>query len=98
MAFCYILRCADGSFYIGHTFDLGTRLNQHQCGRGSPYTACRRPIAMIYAEEHASIDDARRRERQLKRWSRVKKEALIAGELGARRPPERPCRGPRRAR
>jgi predicted GIY-YIG superfamily endonuclease len=47
MAFLYILRCSDGSFYVGHTTDLAGRLDQHPRGEGSNDTACRRPVAMI---------------------------------------------------
>ena len=81
MPFVYILRCADGSYYVGKTDDLRTRLDEHQSGVGADYTAVRRPVEMVYAEEHSSIRDAKDRERQLKRWSRAKKEALIAQDL-----------------
>ena len=81
MPFVYILRCADGSYYVGKTDDLRTRLDEHQSGVGAHYTAVRRPVEMVYAEEHSSIRDAKDRERQLKRWSRAKKEALIAQDL-----------------
>jgi putative endonuclease len=86
MAFFYILRCADGSFYIGHTTDLVARLDQHQRGEGSTYTSRRRPVAMIYAEEHPSVLHAIQRERQVKGWKRRKKEALIARRLAPRSP------------
>ena len=78
MPFVYILRCADGSFYVGTTHDLYRRLTQHQSGVGAGYTATRRPVEMVYAEEHSTIRSAKDRELQLKRWSRLKKEALIA--------------------
>jgi putative endonuclease len=81
MPFVYILRCADESYYVGKTGDLLTRLNEHQSGVGADYTAVRRPVKMVYAEEYSSIRAARKRELQLKRWSRVKKEALIAQDL-----------------
>jgi predicted GIY-YIG superfamily endonuclease len=74
----YILRCADASLYVGHTGDLKTRERTHNDGRGGTYTARRRPVRLIYSEEFATLEEARGRERQLKRWSRVKKEALIA--------------------
>lgn len=86
MPFVYILRCADKSYYVGTTDNLLARLNQHQNGVGADYTAPRRPVEMVYAEEHASTRDARNREVQLKRWSRAKKEALVAQDLtGLRR-------------
>ena len=78
MPFVYILRCADGSYYVGKTNDLSTRLTQHQSGVGAHYTAVRRPVEMMYAEEHSTIRSAKNRELQIKRWSRAKKETLIS--------------------
>jgi predicted GIY-YIG superfamily endonuclease len=78
MLFVCILRCADGSYYVGKTDNLCARLTEHQCGAGADYTASRRPVEMVYAEEHSTVQSAKNREVQLKRWSRAKKEALIA--------------------
>jgi predicted GIY-YIG superfamily endonuclease len=78
MAFVYILRCADGSYYVGRTDNLLTRLTEHQSGVGADFTSARRPVEMVYAEEHSTSRSANDRERQLKRWSRAKKEALIS--------------------
>ena len=78
MPFVYILRCVDRSYYVGKTNDLRTRLTEHQSGVGANYTAARRPVEMVYAEEHSTIRSAKDREMQLKRWSRAKKEALIS--------------------
>jgi predicted GIY-YIG superfamily endonuclease len=78
MPFVYILRCADGSYYVGKTDDLLTRLAEHQSGAGADYTSARRPVEMVYAEEHSTSSSAQERELQLKRWSRAKKEALIS--------------------
>ena len=78
MPFVYILRCADGSYYVGKTNDLYTRLAEHQSGVGADYATARRPVEMVYAEEHSTIRSAKNRELQLKRWSRAKKEALIS--------------------
>jgi putative endonuclease len=83
MAFTYIVRCADGTLYVGYTEDLATREQTHNEGRGAAYTAARRPVRMVYAEQHPSTEKAIARERQLKRWSREKKEALIC-EDGAK--------------
>jgi putative endonuclease len=83
MWFVYILRCADGSFYVGETNDVDKRLADHNRGRGGKRTAARRPVRMVYAEELADRETALARERQLKRWSRAKKKALIAGDLVA---------------
>jgi putative endonuclease len=79
--FVYILRCADNPLYIGETDDLDARLAKHQDGTASIFTACRRPVVLAYAETHANRAAALRRERQVKRWTRATKEALIAGDL-----------------
>ncbi len=76
----YILRCADKSLYIGYTTSLSARLRGHNEGRGAAYTFKRRPVALIYTERLSSRLAALRRERQLKRWTRKKKEALIRGD------------------
>ena len=75
--YVYLLRCADGSLYIGETADLAARERDHNEGRGGRYTAQRLPVRIIYAEQHRSKQEALERERQLKRWSRQKKELLI---------------------
>ena len=75
--YVYILRCADGSYYVGHTDDLERRLAAHQNGEISGYASSRRPVELVFAEEFASRDEAFLRERQIKGWSRRKKEALI---------------------
>lgn len=77
--YVYILRCSDGSYYVGHTDDLQQRLQYHNEGRGPAYTAARRPVAIVYSEAQPSAEDAVRREKQLKGWTRAKKEALVAG-------------------
>ncbi len=80
MAYVYILRCSDGTLYIGHTEDLASREQTHNDGFGSRYTAQRRPVTVVYSEELGSSAAAITRERQLKRWTVGKKEALIAGD------------------
>jgi tRNA/rRNA methyltransferase len=80
MSYCvYILRCSDGSYYVGHTEDVEKRLVEHQRGMLSAYTRKRRPVKLVFAEEFTERNDAFERERQLKGWSRAKKEALIKG-------------------
>jgi len=76
----YILRCADGSYYVGLTEDLEGRENAHNNGRGSTYTFLRRPVRLVYSESYDSLEKAVGRERQLKRWSRTQKKALIVGD------------------
>jgi len=63
VVFVYILRCADGSLYVGHTTDLAARARVHNEGRGARFTAERRPVALVYAEEWPSPATALRRER-----------------------------------
>jgi putative endonuclease len=78
-AFVYMLKCADNSYYIGSATgnDLSIRIAQHQSGAFQGYTWSRRPVELIWSEHFAVITDAITVERQLKGWSRVKKEALI---------------------
>jgi predicted GIY-YIG superfamily endonuclease len=79
--FVYILRCADNVLYIGETSNLDSRLLKHHAGSACSFTAHRRPVALVYQETHASHGAALKRERQLKGWTRAKKEALIAGNV-----------------
>jgi tRNA/rRNA methyltransferase len=78
--YVYILRCADGSYYVGHTDDLERRLAAHQSGEIAGYAYSRRPVQLVFREEFPSRENAFLRERQLKGWSRRKKEALIRGD------------------
>ena len=77
----YILRCSDGSFYVGHTEELDQRLAAHNAGQGAVWTAKRRPVELLYQEPFDDLESAVRREVQLKKWSRAKKEALISDDL-----------------
>jgi len=76
----YLLRCADGSYYAGHTDNLDLRMAQHKTGALGGYTAKRRPVELVWSERFATRDEAFAAERRLKGWSRAKKEALIAGD------------------
>ena len=78
--FTYILRCSDGSYYVGHTDDLAQRVAWRNLGHGSTWTAKRRPVTLVYGEPHENESEAIRREIQIKKWSRAKKEALITGD------------------
>jgi predicted GIY-YIG superfamily endonuclease len=80
-AFVYILRCADGRLHVGHTRDVAARERRHNDGKGSAFTAARRPVRVAYTEAHSSDMQAIERERQLKRWSLAKKESLVSGDL-----------------
>ena len=80
--YVYILKCADGSYYTGSTDDLVKRLWQHQEGiTPSSYTFSRRPVELAWSEEVATYHEALTHERQIKGWSRAKKEALIRGDF-----------------
>ena len=84
MAHVYMLRCSDGSYYVGSTrASLEDRVNEHQSGAFGGYTATRRPVTLVFSEELQWITDAIAAERQLKGWSRAKKEALIRGDFAA---------------
>ncbi len=74
---CYLLRCADGTLYAGVTTDIERRLEQHNAGTGARYTAARRPVRLVWQEEHPDRSSAQRREAAIKRWSRRRKEVLV---------------------
>ena len=80
MWYLYILKCADGSLYIGTTTDIVRRLKEHAIGKGGFYTRGRLPVSLLHQEAHPDRSTAERREAQLKRWSRAKKLALVAGD------------------
>jgi putative endonuclease len=83
-AYVYILRCADGSYYVGTTrTHPEIRLAQHNAGHFGGYTAKRRPVQLAFLQECQRITDAIAAERQLKGWTRAKKEALIRGDFAA---------------
>jgi len=96
MAFwTYMVRCADGRFYVGQTDNLELRMGQHQQGGFCDYTAKRRPVSLVLSQAMSSREEALAAERQLKGWSRAKKEALIRGDWErvswlAKPPGERP--------
>ncbi|WP_421699859.1 GIY-YIG nuclease family protein [Ancylobacter sp.] len=80
-AFVYMLHCADGSNYIGSTSGpLEKRLAEHQDGSYRGYTFRRRPVALVWSEAFERITDAISAERQIKGWSRIKKDALVRGD------------------
>ena len=82
MAYLYILRCGDGSFYVGSTRDLERRLWEHQNRLGGAYTAKRQPVELAFSESFDRIDDAYEREKQVQGWGRAKRIALIEGRFG----------------
>jgi putative endonuclease len=78
-AWLYILKCADGSYYTGSTNNLPRGLVQHKAGEGCAYTRRRLSVELVFSQEFPSEHQAFLRERQVKGWSRAKKEALIQG-------------------
>lgn len=77
MNYTYILKCSDGTLYTGWTNDLQKRLEAHNSGRGAKYTKSRRPVKLVYVEEHESKNDAMSREQIIKRLTRAEKLELI---------------------
>ena len=74
----YLLRCADGSYYAGHTENLERRLGEHRLGICCDWTRRRRPVELVWCETTPSRYEALTFERRIKEWTRAKKEALIA--------------------
>jgi predicted GIY-YIG superfamily endonuclease len=79
----YMLRCADGRYYVGHTENLEHRIAQHQSGIVGGYTQNRRPVELVWSEYFETRYEALSAERQIKGWTRAKKEALIKGDWNA---------------
>jgi putative endonuclease len=78
MFWVYLLKCADQSYYTGHTDNLENRLAQHRCKLiPTCYTATRLPVHLVFSQEFSTREEALASERQIKGWSRKKKEALI---------------------
>ena len=91
--FVYMLRCADGSYYVGSArSDLERRVAEHQAGVYQGYTSTRRPVHLVWSQYFDQIRDAIAAEQEIKGWGRAKKEALIRGDwiqiklLARRRP------------
>jgi len=75
--FCYIVECADGSFYTGWTTDPARRVKQHNRGIGAKYTRQRRPVRLVYVEPLENRSEAMRREHTIKKYSHARKKNLI---------------------
>ena len=75
-----MLRCSDGSYYTGHTDNLEERVAQHNSGQVEGYTATRLPVRLIFSQEFPTRQEALACERQIKGWTRKKKEALARRE------------------
>jgi putative endonuclease len=92
--YVYMLRCADGSFYVGSATgdDLSKRIDQHNTGAYPGYTFTRRPVVLIWSEHFDRITDGIAPEGQIKGWSRAKKEALMRSDWAAISKLPAPCR------
>ncbi len=79
----YLLRCADNSLYAGITVSLERRLTEHnECNKkGAKYTRVRRPVSLVYSEPQLNRQDASKREYQLKKFTKAKKEQLVSTYL-----------------
>lgn len=80
--YCYLLECADGTFYTGWTTDPPRREKQHNSGRGAKYTRTRRPVKLIHVEELPDRVAAMKRERAIKTMTRERKRKLIDSNTG----------------
>lgn len=77
----YILQCANGQYYIGSTDNIEMRMKEHETGQdGALFSKAHRPVKCVFMQEFATREEAYAREKQLKGWSRAKKEALINGD------------------
>lgn len=76
MCYCYIVECADGTYYTGWTTDVERRIGEHNAGRGARYTKYRRPVELVYVEELPDRSAAMRREYEIKQLSHQKKGSL----------------------
>lgn len=83
MFWTYMLRCADGSYFLGHTDRLEARVAEHQSGAVPGYTAERLPVELVWSQGFDERQEAFEAERRIKGWSRAKKEALIRGDWAA---------------
>ena len=83
MAYTYILKCSDNSYYTGSTKDMEKRLWQHENGEGANHTKVRLPVILVYVEQYDRVENAFAREKQIQGWSRKKKKALITGNMDA---------------
>lgn len=77
--FCYIVECADGTYYTGWAVDPERRVAMHNKGRGAKYTKMRLPVQLVYVEEQPDLSSALKREIAIKRMTRARKRKLIGG-------------------
>jgi len=75
--YCYIVECADGTYYTGWAVDPEKRVDVHNKGRGAKYTKMRLPVKLVYLEEQPDRSTALKRERAIKKMTRKKKQELF---------------------
>ncbi|ARN77513.1 hypothetical protein BST97_05675 [Nonlabens spongiae] len=80
IGYMYILECGNGTYYTGSTIDLEKRIEEHKIGQGANHTKKHGVDKLVYYEEYPRIDLAFNREKQVQKWRREKKEALILGK------------------
>ncbi len=81
-SFVYIIKCSDGTYYTGITSNQEKRIFEHKSGKHpDSYTFSRRPLSLVFFCEFTDINFPIEKEKQIKKWSRVKKEALIIGDF-----------------
>lgn len=85
-AYVYIVRCSDGTLYIGTARDIAQRLALHDAGKGAKYTRSRGPVKLLWHEGPMTVSRSLRREYQLKQLTRPQKESLISGRLELKLP------------
>jgi putative endonuclease len=94
-AWLYILRCSDGSYYVGTARgSLESRVAQHNAGAFQGYTASRKPVELTFSQWFDRITDAIENERKVKKWIRAKKEVFIRGDFGSLHQLPHPSRRP----
>lgn len=77
--YVYMLRCSDGSLYVGMTNNIDRRLSEHESGRNEKsYTYKRRPLSLVFCAQYKYVLNAIKREKQLKRWTAQKKKVLVS--------------------
>jgi putative endonuclease len=78
VCYCYIVQCADGTFYTGWALDPEKRAAVHNKGRGAKYTRMRLPVKLVYVEEQPNRNAAMKRERAIKKMTRLEKKKLFS--------------------
>lgn len=80
--YCYIVECADGTYYTGWSTDPARREKQHNAGQGARYTRMKRPVRLVYTEEQPDKSTALKRERAIKAMTRRQKQRLVENAHG----------------